>query len=147
MAAKNHGHFVIIASQTGYLATAGIVDYAASKAASIAIYEGLQTEMKHFYHAPAVRISCISPSAVNTKMFAGIKGSSNFVLPRLAPEDVGETIERVLWSGKAQNLLIPAFAYISAPTRVLPDWIRVAMQDAGADIMTELTPHKPAGLH
>ncbi len=145
MAKKNHGHFLIIASQTGYLATAGVVDYAATKSAAIAIYEGLQTEVKHFYQASAVRVSCISPSAVDTKMFTGIKGPSNFIMPRLTPDGVAGTITSVLWSGLAQNLMIPASAYISAPTRCLPEWMRVGMQDGGADVMTELKPHDPLG--
>ncbi|KAI9743695.1 MAG: hypothetical protein M1818_003011 [Claussenomyces sp. TS43310] len=143
MAARNHGHFLIIASQTGFLSTAGIVDYSATKAASLGIYEGLQTEMKHFYKAPAVRISCISPSAVKTKMFDGIKGDSNFFLPRLTPEYLGRLIADTIWSGTAQNLLTPALAYVSVPTKILPAWMRVAMQDGGSEIMTELTPHKP----
>jgi len=143
MVKHNHGHFLIIASQTAYLATAGITDYAATRAAAVAIYEGLQTEVKHVYKAPAVRLSCLCPSAVNTKMFTGIKGPSNFFMPFLKPADLGDCIANILWSGQAQNLSIPAFAYISPPTRALPDWMRVGMQDGGADVMTELKPHKP----
>lgn len=143
MADKNHGHFLIIASQTGYLATAGVVDYAATKAAAIAIYEGLQTELKHNHKAPAVRVSVINPSAVRTKMFDGIKSPSNFMMPRLSATDVGDLICETVWSGRAQNLMVPAFAYISAPSRCLPDWLRVGMQDGGAEVMTELKPHKP----
>ena len=45
MVEHNHGHFLITASQSGYLATAGVTDYAATKAAAVAIYEGLQTEL------------------------------------------------------------------------------------------------------
>ena len=143
MAEHNHGHFLIIASQTGYLATAGVVDYAATKSAAIAIYEGLQTELKHLYKAPAVRVSVINPSAVKTKMFDGIKSPSNFVMPKLSATDVGELICNVIWSGRAQNLMVPAFAYISTPSRCLPDWLRIGMQDGGAEVMTELTPHQP----
>jgi all-trans-retinol dehydrogenase (NAD+) len=143
MAKKDHGHFLIIASQTGHLATAGVVDYAATKAACIAIYEGLQTEMKHYYKAPSVRISCISPSAVKTKMFDGIKDVSNFFLPQLTPDDVGGLIAETLWKGDSANLMIPAAAYISVISRFCPEWMRVGMQDGGADIMTQLTPHKP----
>lgn len=143
MIEKNHGHFLIIASQTGYLSTSGVVDYSSSKAATIGIYEGLHTECKHNYKAPAVRVSCISPSAVKTKMFDGIKGDSNFFLPRLDATDLGSLIVDILWSGKATNVMTPALAYISVPTKLLPEWLRVAMQDAGADIMTELKPHKP----
>lgn len=143
MAKANHGHFLVVASQSGHLATAGVVDYAATKAAAIAIYEGLQTEMKHFYKAPAVRISCLCPSAVKTAMFQGIKTSSNFFMPALVPEDLATTITNIVWSGEAQNISTPAFAYISPPTRALPDWLRVGMQDGGADVMTSLTPHDP----
>lgn len=143
MAANNHGHFLIIASQTGFLTNAGIVDYSATKAAAISIYEGIQTEMKHFYKAPAVRISCISPGAVKTKMFAGLKGESNFFLPRLTPEYLGGLIAETLWSGTAQNIMTPVAAYIVAPAKVLPAWLRVGFQDGGSGMMTELTPHKP----
>jgi len=143
MVQQNHGHFLIIASQTSHLATAGVTDYAATKAAALAIYEGLQTEMKHVYKAPAVRISALCPSAVNTKMFTGIKGPSNFFMPFLKPTDLGDCIADMLWSGNAHNRSIPAFAYISPPTRALPDWVRVGMQDGGAHVMDDLTPHKP----
>ena len=143
MVKNNHGHFLVIASQAGHSATAGIVDYSASKAAAIAIYEGIQTELKHAYKAPAVRVSCVSPSTVDTKMFTGIKAPSNFIVPRLLPEDVGNLVANVLWKGDAANILIPAFAYISPPTRALPDWWRVGLADGGAPVMKELKPHRP----
>lgn len=141
MAQANHGHFLIVASQTGHIATAGVFDYAATKSAAVAIFEGLQTELKHAYKAPAVRVSCVSPNAVRTAMFDGNKAPSNFVMPALVPDDIATTITNSLWSGEVQNLLTPAFAYISPPTRALPDWLRVAMQDGGVDVMTTLKPH------
>jgi short-subunit dehydrogenase len=143
MVKANHGHFLIVASQAGYLATAGVVDYAATKAAAVAIYEGLQTELKHTYQAPAVRVSVVNPSAVKTKMFDGIQSPSNFIMPRLGPSDVGNLICEIIWGGEAKNLMTPAFAYIAAPARCLPDWLRVGMQDGGADVMTQLKPHRP----
>uniref|UniRef100_A0A093V5T4 Retinol dehydrogenase 10-B n=1 Tax=Talaromyces marneffei PM1 TaxID=1077442 RepID=A0A093V5T4_TALMA len=141
LAEKNHGHFVIVASQTGHLATAGVVDYAATKAAALAIYEGLQTELRHIYKAPAVRISCVSPSAVSTKMFTGIKLPPS--LQPLQPLDVGSAIAEILWSGRAQNIMLPASAYISPITRALPDWLRIGLQEFGKDVMTDLNPHDP----
>ena len=143
MVKNNHGHFLITASQTGHSATAHLVDYSATKAAAIAIYEGIQSELKHAYKAPAVRVSCISPCVVDTKMFTGIKAPSNFMLPRLQPEDVGNKIAEILWSGEAQNVMIPAFAYISPPTRALPEWWRVGLADGGAPLMKDLKPHHP----
>jgi short-subunit dehydrogenase len=141
MVAQNHGHFLIMASQTAHLATAGVVDYAATKAAALAIYEGLQTELRHIYRAPAVRVSCVAPSAVQTKMFRGIQTPASVTL--LKPSDVGSLVAEILWSGRAQNRMTPAFAYISPPTRALPDWMRVAFQDLGKDVMSTLSPHQP----
>lgn len=132
---------MILASQTGHLATAGVVDYAATKAAALAIYEGLQTELRHVYKAPAVRVSCVSPSAVSTKMFAGIQLPPS--IQPLQPTDVGSAIAEILWSGKAQNVMMPASAYISPITRALPDWLRIGLQDFGKDVMSNLSPHKP----
>ncbi|KAJ5753011.1 hypothetical protein N7520_009928 [Penicillium odoratum] len=141
MVKHNHGHFLIMSSQTAHLATSGIVDYAATKAAALAIYEGLQTELRHVYKAPAVRMSCLAPSGVQTKMFRGIKTPSSVTLMR--PDDVGAVVTEILWSGQAQNRMTPGLAYISPPTRALPDWFRVLLQDVGKDVMTELSPHHP----
>ncbi|KAJ4171273.1 hypothetical protein NW754_015036 [Fusarium falciforme] len=60
LVARNHGHLLIVASQTGHMATAGATDYSASKAAAITIYEGVHSEIKHVHKATAVRVSCIS---------------------------------------------------------------------------------------
>ncbi|KAJ5114239.1 hypothetical protein N7456_002773 [Penicillium angulare] len=141
MVARNHGHFLIMSSQTAHLATAGVVDYAATKASALAIYEGLQTEMRHVYNASAVRVSCVSPSAVQTKMFRGIKLPP--AVSALQPSDVGSIISEILWSGKAQNRMTPLPAYLSPATRAFPDWMRVKLQDFGKDVMTTLSPHQP----
>jgi all-trans-retinol dehydrogenase (NAD+) len=141
LASHNHGHLVVLASQTGHLATAGVVDYAATKAAALAIYEGVQTELRHVYKAPAVRVSCVAPSAVNTKMFTGIQLPPS--IQPLTPADVGSAIVEILQSERAQNVMIPASAYISPITRALPDWLRIGLQDFGKDVMTNLDPHKP----
>ncbi|KAI9691407.1 MAG: hypothetical protein M1820_009679 [Bogoriella megaspora] len=143
MVRRNHGHFLIIASQTAHSATAHLVDYSASKSAVLAIYEGLHTELKHVHKAPAVRVSCVSPCAVDTKMFTGIKAPSNFLVPKLEPGEVANLVAETLWSGESRNVMIPAFAYISPPTRALPDWWRVALADGGAPVMAELRPHRP----
>ncbi|EPS32248.1 hypothetical protein PDE_07208 [Penicillium oxalicum 114-2] len=141
MIKRNHGHFLIMASQTAHLATAGIVDYAATKSAALAIYEGLQTELRHVYKAPAVRMSCVSPSAVKTKMFQGIQMPASVSI--LKPSDIGKVVAEILWSGKAQNKMTPSMAYISPPTRALPDWMRIGLQDLGKDAMSALSPHHP----
>ena len=143
LVSHNHGHLLVLASQTCYLATAGVVDYAASKAASHALYEGLHSEIRHTPGAQKVRISVINPSAVDTKMFAGIRAPDNFFLPRLGPKDVGDLICETMWSGNAKNLILPAFGYSAPFVRLLPDWVRVLAQDGASGMAKYLTPHRP----
>ncbi|KAF5568662.1 aldehyde dehydrogenase (NAD+) [Fusarium phyllophilum] len=141
MVSRNHGHLLIVASQTGYLATVGITDYAASKSAAIAIYEGLHTEIKHVHKATAVRLSCVSPSHVQTQMFTGVKsvpGMSTMTTEYLAGKICG-----ILLSGRGQNIIVPAAAGMSPWVRVLPGWVRVLLQDAAAPAFTDLKPHDP----
>ncbi|RSL91413.1 hypothetical protein CEP51_000249 [Fusarium floridanum] len=141
LVARNHGHLLIVASQTGHMATAGAADYSASKAAAITIYEGVHSEIKHVHKATAVRVSCISPSHVQTNMFTGIKsvpGMSSMTTGYLADRITG-----ILYAGNARNILVPASASASPWVRVLPDWLRVYMQDLSSSAFTELKPHDP----
>lgn len=141
LVARNHGHLLIVASQTGHMATAGATDYSASKAAAITIYEGVHSEIKHVHKATAVRVSCISPSHVQTNMFTGIKsvpGMSSMTTGYLADRITG-----ILYGGNARNVLVPATASASPWVRVLPDWLRVYMQDLSSSAFTELKPHDP----
>ncbi|KAL6364088.1 hypothetical protein LRP88_03521 [Fusarium phalaenopsidis] len=145
LVARNHGHLLIVASQTGHMATAGATDYSASKAAAITIYEGVHSEIKHVHKAPAVRVSCISPSHVQTNMFTGIKsvpGMSSMTTGYLA-----DRITEILYGGNARNVLVPATTSASPWVRVLPDWLRVYMQDLSSSAFTELKPHDPLKGH
>ncbi|KAF5591989.1 aldehyde dehydrogenase (NAD+) [Fusarium subglutinans] len=141
MVSRNHGHLLIVASQTGFLATVGITDYAASKSAAIAIYEGLHTEIKHVHKATAVRLSCVSPSHVQTQMFTGVKSVPG--MSTMTTEYLANKICGILLSGRGQNIIVPAAAGMSPWVRVLPDWVRVLLQDAAAPAFTDLKPHDP----
>ncbi|EFX00667.1 short chain dehydrogenase reductase [Grosmannia clavigera kw1407] len=141
MISKNHGHLLIVASQTGYVATPGLTDYSATKAAAIAIYEGLHAEVKNIYKAPSVRVSCVSPSAVDTKMFSGIK--LGLGMKALRPEDLGALIADILHGGRSKHTIVPRSASVLSIVRALPDWIRVAMQTASVGVFTDLHPHDP----
>ncbi|KAK7419652.1 hypothetical protein QQX98_003243 [Neonectria punicea] len=141
LAARNHGHLLIVASQAGYITTASGTDYCATKAAAIAIYEGIHSEIKHIYKAPAVRVSCISPSHVQTDMFKGIKYVPG--MTSTTPLWVAQKITSILHSGDAFNGLVPTGAGAAAWIRLLPDWMRVKFQDMGAAAFADLQPRDP----
>ncbi|KAI1066850.1 hypothetical protein LB506_012168 [Fusarium annulatum] len=96
MLENNHGHFLIVASQTACSATPGLTDYSASKSAAVAIYEGLDGEVRNIHKAYNVRVSCVSPSAVDTKMFSGIKLGPG--ISALDPKTLGREIADIIFS-------------------------------------------------
>lgn len=55
MVRNNHGHVVNIASMASFVTGANNVDYACSKAGTLALHEGLTQELRHRYKAPKVR--------------------------------------------------------------------------------------------
>jgi short-subunit dehydrogenase len=57
MVSGNHGHVVSVASLASFTTSAINVDYACTKSAALAFYEGLSQELRHIYNAPGVRNS------------------------------------------------------------------------------------------
>lgn len=55
MVKSNHGHVVSLASMASFSTQATNVDYAGTKAAVLALHEGLGQELKFVYNAPKVR--------------------------------------------------------------------------------------------
>lgn len=55
MVNQNHGHIVTVASMASFMTQASSVDYACTKAATLALHEGLNQELKILYNAPSVR--------------------------------------------------------------------------------------------
>ncbi|KAF7449283.1 DltE, Short-chain dehydrogenase [Pyrenophora tritici-repentis] len=141
MVNKNHGHFLIVASQTGYTCSPGLTDYSATKSAAIAIYEGLHGEIRRIHKADSVRVSCVSPGPVDTKMFNGIKLGPG--IASLNPETLGKKIADIVCGGRAKNIFIPAWAGLTVWMRAMPDWVRVGMQGFSTGIFSQLKPHNP----
>lgn len=81
-----------ISHQAAYVATLRLVDYSTTKFAALAIWEGLQAELKHVDNAPKVKCSVICPSLIKTKMFQGMHNPSEFFAPSLQPRDVAQLI-------------------------------------------------------
>ena len=57
MIKSNHGHVVTTASLASFATQATNVDYACTKAATLALHEGLAQELRHVYRADRVRTS------------------------------------------------------------------------------------------
>ncbi|RVD89276.1 uncharacterized protein DFL_000292 [Arthrobotrys flagrans] len=70
MIKNNHGHVMFIASMCSYLSIAGLADYCATKAGTLAYYEALRQELRHVYKAPQVRTSIVHPTWMRTNIVA-----------------------------------------------------------------------------
>ena len=88
MLAKGSGAIVNVASISGVVGPEkfpGWVSYCASKAAVISMTEALAVELE----GRGVRVNCVSPGSVDTKMWAEASGGAP---AGMTPEEVAETI-------------------------------------------------------
>ena len=88
MIAKRRGVIVNVSSISGVIGPQkfpGFVSYCASKAALISMTEALAVEVKE----QGIRVNCVSPGSVDTKMWAGVSGGAP---ADMTPEEVAETI-------------------------------------------------------
>jgi NAD(P)-dependent dehydrogenase (short-subunit alcohol dehydrogenase family) len=88
MIEKGRGAIVNVASISGVLGPEkfpGYVSYCASKAAVISLTEALSVEVKEH----GVRVNCVSPGSVDTKMWAEASGGAP---ADMTPDEVAETI-------------------------------------------------------
>ena len=88
MIARREGAIVNVASISGVPGPdkfPGWVSYCASKAAVISFTEALAVEMKPF----GVRVNCVSPGAVDTKMWAEASGGAP---ASMTPHEIAESI-------------------------------------------------------
>lgn len=84
MVAKNHGHFVTIASSAGLVGVNGLADYCASKFGAVGFHESVAAEL-HSLGKSGVQTLVVNPYYINTGMFDGVKTKNDILLPILEP--------------------------------------------------------------
>ncbi|PHH75092.1 hypothetical protein CDD80_2643 [Ophiocordyceps camponoti-rufipedis] len=133
MMEARRGHVLVTSSVAGFSPAAGVVAYAASKAALTAVVEGLQTEMKHLWGNVGVKISAVFPAAVRTRMFEGMElPVPEALMPMLEAGEVADRMIQILADGESEMVMMPALAVTSWWIPAMPRWVRVLIQDAGA---------------
>jgi len=123
MIAQNHGMVVTVASLAAHVTAPGMVDYAASKAASMAFHEGLSSELATLYKAPRVRTLLVCQGYTRTSLFQGFHEGDPFLAYPLAPETVAEAIVEKVLRGEGGQVLLPrVVGKISSMIRGQPLW-------------------------
>jgi short-subunit dehydrogenase len=123
MVDNNHGMVVTVASLAGYVVAPSMVDYAGSKAASVAFHEGLSAELVTHYNAPKVRTVLMCQGYTRTKLFEGFDDKALF------PETVADEIVKAVLGGKSKVMTLPEAAWLVAPNfRGFPLWMQYGMR-------------------
>ncbi|KAF2640213.1 short chain dehydrogenase/reductase family protein-like protein [Massarina eburnea CBS 473.64] len=131
MIEKNHGMVVTVASLAGYVLAPRMVDYAASKAASVAFHEGLAAELSSLYNAPNVRTVVMCQGYTRTALFDGFGATAN----TLYPETVAEEIVKAVYRGKSAHIVVPETAWMVAGVRGWPVSIQYSVRKGLDGIM------------
>ncbi|KAJ3482507.1 hypothetical protein NLG97_g7551 [Lecanicillium saksenae] len=143
MISCDHGHIVVMSSIKAFMTGARSVDYAASKAAVMSVVEGLHTELIHEHGNPRVKVSAVFPAVVSTGLIGGLaEAMDGFMLPTLRPDKVASRVLDVLASGNSSMVMLPALTYVGPWVRVLPDWVRVSIQDLTAKVVATFPPEE-----
>ncbi|KAJ6004641.1 hypothetical protein N7540_013010 [Penicillium herquei] len=124
MVDRNHGHVVTVASMASFMTQASNVDYACTKAATLALHEGLNQELKVLYDAPSVRTTVIHPSWVRTPMISKLSNHPAFKDTIIEPEDVANAIFSQLLSGYGGQIVLPWSGSWVSSVRGFPLWLQ-----------------------
>ena len=124
MIKTDHGHLVTIASAAGWIGTAGLADYCASKFAAVGFNESIRMELKK-QGLKGVKTTCVCPFYINTGMFDGVKTRFSLFLPILDERKVAKKIFNAVKKDRAM-IKIPWMISTVPVLRLFPtsilDW-------------------------
>ena len=122
------GHIVTIASLASYVVTPGLVDYCASKAAVLALHEGLTMELTHRYPGGnTINTSSVHPTFAKTNLTDGWdKYLTNQHV--LTPETVADAVVKHVMRGKSGQVYLPSWLSGATGIRGWPVWVSGAVR-------------------
>ncbi|TQN70970.1 Dehydrogenase RED2 [Colletotrichum shisoi] len=135
MIRNNHGHVVNIASMASFVTGANNVDYACSKAGTLALHEGLTQELRHRYKAPKVRTSIVHPSYIRTALIEKVHAAGPFKSELLEPEPVVDAVFNQIMSGRRGHVYLPEKHRRVVGVRGWPFWAQEALRNAQKDVL------------
>ena len=117
MLAQGAGHIVIVASAAGLIGSPRLTDYAASKHAAVGFAEALRMELRQ--GAPALRVTVVCPSYIDTGMFEGVTTRFSRLLPILKEDDVVTAVLQAIQRDRP-SVLLPFMVRTLPAMRLLP---------------------------
>lgn len=128
------GTIVTISSILAHLAPANLADYAASKAAVSALHNSVSMELRQQGLADRVKTILVETGQIDTDLFRDVETPSNFFGPILDTREVAKEIVKLIDSGDAGLIRMPAYTRWIEWLAVLPVGLqRVVRWASGVD--------------
>lgn len=132
------GHIVTMSSVMGYVGSAQMTDYCASKAALNSLHESLRYELDNRYKCPGIRTTLITPGHVLTPLFSNVTLSESifrkFFVPSVVPVAIVKKIIAALDDQHSQTISLPFYTHFAPYLQLTPSFIRdFAQWLSGAD--------------
>jgi short-subunit dehydrogenase len=130
MLKNDKGHIIGIASMASWVAPPGIVSYAATKSAVLALHEGLDQEIKHIYGKPGVLTTIVHPNWVRTPLVGGYEDLLEKTQGKLLkPENIARKIVGQILSCRGGQLFMPGTLSIASTLRGQANWVQELIRD------------------
>lgn len=131
MIREDKGHIANISSVTAYMALPSMVDYCASKAASLTFHEGLNCELKTKYKASGVVTTIVQPSWVRTPMSPSNADEIEKAQGKmLSPREVAKRTLRQIYSGRGGQIVLPEKMWFFSSLKGWPNWMQELLREA-----------------
>ncbi|KAJ9620116.1 hypothetical protein H2203_007880 [Taxawa tesnikishii (nom. ined.)] len=125
MLAKRKGHIITIASIASFTAPAGIVHYAATKAAAMALHEGLSAELRAVYKCPEIRTTSVHPGFADTPLVhAGKAELLRAGVEVMDPQLVSDAVVKQILNKRGGQLIVTKTLQMLPYFRAIPAWLR-----------------------
>ncbi|GJC90105.1 dehydrogenase RED2 [Colletotrichum liriopes] len=130
MIEQDKGQIINISSVTAYMALPSMVDYCASKAASLTFHEGLNCELKTKYKAEGIITTIVQPSWVKTPM---IPINTDEIEKQqgkmLSPQEVSDRTLNQIFTCRGGQITLPEKMWFFSMLQGWPNWVQELIRD------------------
>lgn len=123
MIADHKGHIVSIASLASFISGADLHSYSGSKAALVALHEGLAQDLRVNHNAPEIKLTIVHPTFAETPIITAYRDrivqSGSLILD---PKIVSDAVVKQILSGRGKQLIIAPDSGFIRSFRGWPRW-------------------------
>ncbi|TKA79467.1 hypothetical protein B0A55_04211 [Friedmanniomyces simplex] len=125
MIADKKGHVVSLASMASFVSGPGLAPYSGTKAAVLALHEGLQQECRVVHDAPEIKLTIVHPTFAATPLIKPFEAQLKRDGARiLAPEVVSEAVVKQILSCTGKQIILAGRMGWLAGLRGFPQWVQ-----------------------